>query len=140
MLKKIRRLWLRVSLVLDVPFGFPYRLLTLYWFVRNRRRQCTDFTVGDTVRLKASTRNAMNSRIMITPRLQAHFSELGEADAAGNRECKLHYTPGSAIHSFFEARDPWQVTSVDCCIAARSYLLWNRYPSPPCILIVENSN
>lgn len=138
LISQLSRLWLRMSLASDVLFGFPYRLVTLYWFIKKRRLQCTDFTVRDIVRCKAPTKHAMNSRVVVPPSLQGHFSELGEPDEAGNRELQPQYIFGSAAHSFYVARDHWQVISVNCDIAVRTYLIWNRYPLHPCILTVRN--
>lgn len=138
---KLRILWIRVRNSLDTIFGFPWRLLSLYWWVKRRQEQCHDFAIGEQIRLRET--KGTPCRVMVATETAKDIIPdyaLGDEDMHGNREWKPpNFAPGSTCHSFFEVRDPWRIIGITYDISVLSYLLRNLYPKHPCWLVIENT-
>lgn len=130
-----------IRIILRAIIGLPMKLIGLPAFLKERDRQFSEFSIGDTVLYKGLSDKAHRTIVTVAPAIQELFHEhsLGETRLDGSRILKPPtWAPGSAGYSFFEAFDPWKIVGIrKFAPPLRHYFIGHVF-THPCVLTIRN--
>ena len=129
--------------IIRTIIGLPMNVINLPAFLRERNRQCQEFSVGDSVCYRKLSDEEHRTIITVAPVAQElfHAHALGEVRPDGSRILKPPtWTPGSAEYSFFEAHEPWKIVAIQQFKLPLRFYFMGHTLTHPCALTLKNKH